>query len=272
MPLYQDYQRRLYLFSGKGGVGKTTTSVAFANYLKLKKQSVLYITFDNTSSIAHLMNKLAINYQELNFFDNVAKYIESKFNSIVAKTITNNSFFRATTNMIPGIQYIIHLGYIIKELEENPRLIAVFDAPSSGHLLVMLESLNTFSGIFKSGIIFNDIIKVQNYLSDKSFTKINLCSMPSYMSVNEAKDTKSKIENLNSRNIDTNIFINCSYLIMKEIKDIIAFPPFLTEKLKIEKDILEMNKDFIKTSFPYITETNHSDLIDELTPLMRSIE
>ncbi|MBF0359619.1 MAG: AAA family ATPase [Oligoflexia bacterium] len=273
MPLHQDNIKRLYLFSGKGGVGKTTTSIAFANYLKLKKdQNVLYLTFDNTSAISQLMNDLNINYQELDFFDNVTKYIESKFNSLVAKTITHNSFFKATTNMVPGVQYIIHLGHIINELEKNPNIIAVFDAPSSGHLLVMLESLNTFGNIFKSGIIFNDILKVQNYLGDKSFSKINLCTLPSYMSVNEALDTKNKVTVLNSKSINTNIFINSSYLLMKEVKDIIQLPLFLADKIRIETEILNENKNHITTSFPFITETNYSDIINELTPLMGSLE
>jgi arsenite-transporting ATPase len=60
--------------------------------------------------------------------------------------------------MIPGLGHMILFGHIIDELERDPELHIVIDAPASGHALTMFESTSTFETIFK-GTIFSIFVE-----------------------------------------------------------------------------------------------------------------
>jgi GTPase SAR1 family protein len=166
--------KRLYIFTGKGGVGKTTLSFSFTKYLQdihhnnteTKHKKVKYIYF-KTSSLSDKettldpmiaeAETLGIQTIGLDLLESAEIYVGKKLKSLtLGKWIVKTPFFKAIVNMIPGFNYLIYLGQILEILNDNKDLTLILDSPSSGHALTMLESTHNFRDIFESGIIFDD--------------------------------------------------------------------------------------------------------------------
>ena len=149
--------KRLYIFTGKGGVGKTTLSLAFARKLIEENKKCLYIYFENnkidnkkvsSKELDQEATSLGIKKLGLDLLDCSQEYIGKKLKSDkIAKWVVATPFFQSLVNMIPGLSYVIYMGKILELLMEDPELTIVLDSPSSGHALTMFESTHNFNNI-----------------------------------------------------------------------------------------------------------------------------
>jgi anion-transporting ArsA/GET3 family ATPase len=237
--------RRLYIFTGKGGVGKTTLSKAFTRYLLEHDHEVVYLTFQNQSlgethrgSTDKLIN--GIREISLDLEESARNYIEKKLNSkLVAGWIVKTPFFRALINMVPGFNYLIYLGKILDMQNNNPRLTVVLDAPASGHALTMVESTTNFKQIFESGIIFEDTGKMLSRLNDPSYTKIHVITLPGLMAWQEAVELKAGLTERTPVSIEITVN-NCLYPLLEN--DLDKLPEGLKQKTINEKQLVEENR------------------------------
>jgi arsenite-transporting ATPase len=267
--------KRLYIFTGKGGVGKTTLSKSFARLLMEHDREAVYLTFQNQSlGEGHkgttLKTQNGIQEISLDLEECASHYIEKRLNSkIVANWIVKTPFFRALINMVPGFSYLIFLGKILEMQKENPRMIVILDAPSSGHALTMIESTTNFASIFGSGLIFEDTKKMLSLLNDPEYTKIHVISLPSIMSWQEAMELKS---GLRARTpVDIDITINNAFFPILE-KDVERLPDGLRQKTLNEKKLVDENKSEMLCVLKHSLAQNNflieSDLVGSLTKLI----
>jgi anion-transporting ArsA/GET3 family ATPase len=266
---------RLYIFTGKGGVGKTTLSKSFVKYLSEHDHEVAYVTFKNQSiSENHSSTNedvvSGIREIHLDLEDCAKGYIEKKLNSkMIASWVVKTPFFRALINMVPGFNYLIYLGKILEMGHENPRLILVLDAPASGHALTMIESTSNFQQIFESGIIFEDTSKMLSRLNDPEYTKIHIISLPSTMSWQEAIELKTGIQVRTP--VVTDITINnCLYPLLKN--HLTELPPALKEKTENEEALIKEHEKEILAVLPHslvkIQKNIELDLVNSMKHLL----
>jgi hypothetical protein len=245
---------RLYIFTGKGGVGKTTLSKAFVRYLTEHDHEAIYLTFKTQSlgdvhggtaeSLKHGIKEVALDLEEC-----ARGYIEKKLNSkMISSWIVKTPFFRALINMVPGFSYLIYLGRILEMGRDNPRLIIVLDAPASGHALTMVESTTNFRQIFESGVIFDDTNKMLSRLNDPDYTKINVVSLPSQMSWQEAIELKTGLNERTPVAVDI-IVNNCLYLIVEQ--NLSDLPQGLKDKVLNEKHLIDENQAQMRCILPH---------------------
>jgi hypothetical protein len=268
--------RRLYIFTGKGGVGKTTLSKAFVRTLLERKKEAIYLTFKNQalSETQGEMNseKLTEGLREvyLDLEDCARGYIEKRLNSkIIAGWIVRTPFFRALVNMVPGFNYLIYLGKVLELGKENPELIIVLDAPASGHALTMIESTTNFQHIFESGIIFEDTHKMLSRLNDPNYTKIHVVSLPGPMSWQEAIELKTGLHERTPVEVQITVN-NCLYpLVAQKISEL---PTSLRAKATNEKQLIEEHQSEMQCILPHSLGANSKsiemDLVGSLSKLI----
>lgn len=275
--------RRLYIFTGKGGVGKTTLSKAFVRYLNEHDHEAVYLTFKNQSmgettkdgsagdSSRNTTTEMnGIREISLDLEDCARSYIEKKLNSkMIGSWIVKTPFFRALINMVPGFSYLIYLGKILEMGKENPRLIVVLDAPASGHALTMVESTSNFQQIFESGVIFDDTKKMLSRLNDPAYTKIHVVSLPSLMSWQEASELKSGLKVRTPVEVEISVN-NCLYsLVEQKLADL---PPGLRDKAKNEKELIQEHKSEMRCILPHSLRSDslgiELDLVGSLSNLI----
>lgn len=267
--------KKLYIFTGKGGVGKTTLSLAFTEYLKQQgsNASLVYFksgkldenttTFDDTLKLA---KELEVPVLSLDLMDSAKAYVAKKLKSkTIAEWIVKTPFFKSLINMIPGFNYLIYMGQILELLEEDPSRVIVLDAPASGHAQTMLEAPKNFNEIFKSGELYDDTSKMQQILSDPEKVKVNIVALPGQLPISEALELKKGLLEIGNYNID--IFCNYAF---SELK-IDHLPEFLREKIANEKMALSSLPDSSYLILPYSLANTPKDLVKDLVPSMASL-
>lgn len=268
--------KNLYIFTGKGGVGKTTLALSFCEYLKSQNQNYLYVYFHSqvaekkihhATNLENLIKQNNIDSLPLNLLDCAEKYIAKKLKSkTIAKWIIKTPFFSSLISMIPGFSYVIYLGQILEFLVDDPKRIVVLDSPSSGHALTMLESTKNFNDIFQDGIIYQDTGRMLETMRTKGFTKINIITIPTQLAINEAIELKEKIQTL--EDYDTEIYCNNALSTLTLTHDL---PSALKEKIANEKLALSDFTSSIQSNIKYSTKAEPIEVIKDLVPSLESL-
>ena len=266
---------RLYVFTGKGGVGKTTLSKAFVRNLVSLGHEAIYLTFKNQSmgenhSFGSDMSSSGIREVALDLEECARGYIEKRLNSkLIASWIVKTAFFRALVNMMPGFSYLIYLGKILEMGKENPKLIVVLDAPASGHALTMVESTTNFQQIFESGVVFDDTMKMLSRLNDPEYTKFNVVSLPSLMSWQEAVELRKGLKERTP--VPVTMTIN-NYLYPLLENDLGDLPGVLRDKAMNEKKLVSENENDVQCILPHSLRHSardiEADLVGSLSKLI----
>lgn len=244
---------RLIVITGKGGVGKTTLSMATTKFLSGQNRKVLYCSFDQPAD-QNSLKELGIEYFDLQVEASAQEYIGKKIGSTtVASWIMKTPFFKSLFNMLPGLGQMILLGNIINMLENDPELTIVLDSPSSGHALTMLESPENFKEMFKTGLIVQDIERMQKFLFEDDSMLLLTASLPSQMATTEAIELAQDLKKRGVTKVTK--ILNDSLSFCSEIvsSDKENFPGFIKAKLLMEEELMQdLRQDQEEDNWPVI--------------------
>lgn len=256
---------RLLVFTGKGGVGKTTLALATCEALKLQGKNVFYNSFhvDHPREVENLN----LDYFDLDLEDSATEYMGRKLHSeTVAHWIMKTPFFKALFGMMPGLGQMILLGHVLDRLEQDPDLYIVLDSPASGHTLSMFESTHNFHEMFQTGILADDIKKMHRLLSDPKFLEIQVVSLPTEMAIQEANELSTKLVELGLNK--PKHWLNSSMIENEQIKESAhdQLPEFLKIKTELET---ELRKEYqFHSIIPYIASSQFEQIVQMITPTM----
>jgi len=267
--------KRLYIFTGKGGVGKTTLSFSFCEHLKQQGKKVALVYFKNSkldedpahyNEINQIAKEVDINVIGLELLQSSQEYITKKLKSkTVAHWIVRTPFFKSLINMIPGFNYLIYMGQILQFLNDDPELTLVLDSPSSGHALTMLEATKNFNEIFQSGILHSDTQLMLDMLLKKDFTQINIITLPSMLSINESLELRTSLEKIEQ----FENYIYCNYTLSNY--ESANLPEFLHQKLNNEVLAIEQGGENIKNQIPFSLANGVKLVVKDLVPSMENL-
>jgi arsenite-transporting ATPase len=260
---------RLYIITGKGGVGKTTLAMAFTKYLQKEGINVKYNCFHQLPEKV-LQKGLNLPTIEIGIETSAETYIAKKLGSAtIASWIMKTHFFKSLFQMIPGLGHMILLGHLISELEQDPSLVVVLDSPASGHALTMFESTSNFKTIFNTGLVVKDIDKMQEFLKGPNNLKTHVVTLATELSLSEAEDLKNELDNnLPDTEAHCDLIVNDSFKKFFESKhvDENQLPSFLKQKIALEEPIV--NNHF---SLPHIDKDNVVNIVTDLSLLMAGL-
>jgi anion-transporting ArsA/GET3 family ATPase len=198
-------QRRLVLVTGKGGVGKTTLSVALASVASQRGKRVVVCEIDGPSQVAPLLGGAGGTHQPREVGDGVflavlspeagiRAYLSDRIRlpGIVDKVFKQPAvakFFRAAPAFSEmGVLYSI--GKLLEERDgSRPRWDHVIvDLPASGHAVGMLEAPFVGKRIFRAGPIRALCESVEEFLLDHELATCAVVTLPEELPVNEAME------------------------------------------------------------------------------------
>lgn len=261
--------KRLYIFTGKGGVGKTAFSLAFTRYLQQNGYKAQYNSFDQPAP-QELCDKFGLNALELTNAQSASKYIEKKLGSaMIASWILKTPFFSSLFDMLPSLGHMILFGHLVELLRNDPDLILVMDSPSSGHALTMFEASFNFMEMFKSGMIVEDIKKMHEFLYEKESIQTSILALPTMMATQESTELKTQLEDLH---LPTRLLLNESYLQVPALNhEREKLPEFLQKKLSLEQEVIQTNQQEFAHCFQHYPSTSLAQTIEFLTPDMEDL-
>lgn len=219
--------RRLIFVMGKGGVGKTTISIALANAASRLKKKVLLAELGDADSIGKFYGQSLADAParlsrgiwgarvdakvELEAY--VRAHVASK---LIAGKISGSRLFDYLFEAAPGLKEIMSLGRLWRWERGDPRLSAqsfdliIVDSPATGHALSLLRLPDLLFKMIRVGPVANQLRSVLTLLKNHQKTAIALVTLAEELPVNETIEFYKTAEDSLDMPVAA-IFINCVY-------------------------------------------------------------
>lgn len=198
------YDRRFVFFTGKGGVGKTTVSSAFAYSCAQRGDRTLLIEINTKDKVSLMFGSEEVGTEIMEVEENLYAVNVTPDSAmeeyalmmlklrIVYKALFQNRIIQSFLDAIPGINELVMLGkaYFHATEEEDGEYVwdkVIVDAPATGHGLFFLQIPQVITSILTSGHMYDEAVEMLEVLQDPDFTVLNIVTLPEEMPVNETK-------------------------------------------------------------------------------------
>jgi anion-transporting ArsA/GET3 family ATPase len=210
-PLEALGMRRFLFFTGKGGVGKTTTAAATALALSRRGKRVLIAMCNTKERLSAVLGTRPIGEEIVECLPGVsavniqpglalAEYGEMVLKvKAVANAVFGNEYIRAFLRAVPGLQEWSMLGKAWFHTTEqdshgkNRFDVVLFDAPATGHGLDMLRVPKIILEVAPPGVLRRDAERAVSLFRDPTRTGIVVVTLPEEMPVTETVELTSAI-------------------------------------------------------------------------------
>lgn len=242
-------EQRLYVVSGKGGVGKSTISAALALSSARAGLRTLVCEINVQERITAMLgrpevgpevravepNLWAVNIRPQEAMREYALMV-LKFQTIY-KAVFENRFVRYFLRFIPSLQELVLLGKVLYHLEETlpngarrfDRI--VMDAPATGHAISFLSVPQVLMDTVPQGQMRREARKMRDLLIDPAITAAILVSLPEEMPINETIELHRALSS-SVRMRTTAAVLNMFVPPRFEPGDLEAMPPSLTPTVR----------------------------------------
>ena len=197
--------RRLVLFTGKGGVGKSTVAAATALLAAEQGKRVLLIDVDSTGNLAALFEHPEVGFipteiypgisaMQMETEDSLREYLNLQLRLPLAGRVGPlANAFDFIASAAPGVKEILTMGKICWEVRESlekraPWDIVIVDAAATGHVISQLDSPRAIRELVKVGPVANQTEWVIEMLADPLITELHIVTTPEEMPVSETID------------------------------------------------------------------------------------
>lgn len=231
MTLEELFQKRLIIVTGKGGVGKTTISLALAFLnAERKRRTILAILGRVQKDSPFFGSKKKIDFSERRLDKGVyaigidpnkalREYIRLNFvkafplYAAVFKSKALQDFFEGA----PGLKELIMLGKVwhlgkLKTGGKNPRPKydqVIFDAPSTGYALPLFNLPERVLSMVQKGAFRGHVELVERFLKDPEKTAFVTVTIPEEMAVKETLEVIEGAKGAGIKHAFT--VVNCVY-------------------------------------------------------------
>ena len=218
------FDRRLLIFTGKGGVGKSTVAAAAAVAAARRGKRVLIVEIGEHEHIPSIFGSGKAGYAGARVYagrtpgsppiwsmcltarDALHEFAvrSLKFEMLYAAVFENRGM-RYFTAAAPGLDELTIMGKLEtlqRESLESPKAtlppfdVMVFDAPATGHALALFNMPRTAMNMTRMGPLHAKAERMWRLLADPARTAINIVTLPEEMPVNEAIDLHAAAEQM----------------------------------------------------------------------------
>jgi anion-transporting ArsA/GET3 family ATPase len=207
------FDRRLLIFSGKGGAGKSTVAAAVAAARRGKRVLIVEIgdeeripsIFRNAKKSGYAGGRVSMPRPGgipsiwsmcLTAREALREFaVRSMKFELFYEAIFENRVMRLFTAAAPGLDELTIMGkieFLHREAVAPARHarfdLMIFDAPATGHGLALFKVPLTAMSMVRMGPLYSKAERMWQLLSDPARTAFNIVTLPEDMSVNESLD------------------------------------------------------------------------------------
>ncbi len=283
-----EHNEVLTFVTGKGGTGKSFLSCLLAVKSAHEGKRVLLIDSENTGDLTEIFEHEQVGYDPVEVYNNVwisqistddslAEYLKLYAKVPTWAKITPLArLIDLVSHAAPGVKEILVCGKICFETKkimdgESDFDVIIVDAPSSGHVISLLDAPNALSEMVSKGGLQNQTQWMSEILKANS-TNVVITALPEEVVVSE---TKQLVDEITSR---TSISIR-EIILNRDISydlDEKSIPKKIDSDSKTIKEVFEYYKQQVKqsveirNSFPKHTITSFPRIMIE-SPNIRTL-
>ncbi|MGY9071528.1 MAG: ArsA family ATPase [Acidimicrobiales bacterium] len=202
---------RVVIVAGKGGVGKTTLTAAFATGAARLGFSVLTVATDDTGALARALNLKPVSDDDPRLGDAEPfesgeivltelapdRTLEAYLNDHALKRLGDRMARTGMLDLVatatPGVSELLTLGRF-RQLAETGADVVVVDAPAAGHAISLLRAPATMAKIAVNGRLKEQADQALEFLGDEARCRVMLVAIPETTPVNETIETGFALE------------------------------------------------------------------------------
>jgi anion-transporting ArsA/GET3 family ATPase len=199
------FDKRLVFVTGKGGVGKSTVSIALGLAAAKQGKRAIVCEVSSQENASRLFKKGEVGFHEVPVADNLwaisidpdeslREYLLLQLKVRAMRDLLDKSrLFNYLTAATPGLKEMVTIGKVWELAQPHRRVkkgreydLVIVDAPATGHGIGFLSTPRTFAGIARIGPIHNQATQLDGFICDHEKTGVAIVSLPEEMPVNES--------------------------------------------------------------------------------------
>ncbi|MCL5947976.1 MAG: AAA family ATPase [Actinobacteria bacterium] len=204
MPSLLDKQ--LVFVTGKGGVGKTTISVALAMLAARKGMKTLLCEADGSGDFSSYLGSGPIKYKEREVLERLyamsmdteaalREYLHIFMHMpVVGRIGPLASAFDFVASAAPGVKEILITGKLCYEVRERNYDLVIVDSAATGHVISHLAAPQVLNNLVQVGLIRSQTSWMLDILSNHEITGLVVVATPEEMPVSESIELIGKAE------------------------------------------------------------------------------
>jgi anion-transporting ArsA/GET3 family ATPase len=195
----------LVIVTGKGGVGKTTVSVALGMRAAAEGKRTIVCEVSAQENASRMFEHTTVGFHEVELEENLwaisidpdesmREYVLLQLKVRAMRDMLFRSrIFNYLAAATPGLKELVTIGKIW-ELAQLDRKVksgrkydtVIVDAPATGHGVGFLQTPRTFANIARVGPIHSQAQQLDNFITDHDNTGVAIVALPEEMPVNES--------------------------------------------------------------------------------------
>jgi anion-transporting ArsA/GET3 family ATPase len=203
-PIPELLDKRLVIVTGKGGVGKTTVSVALGMRAAAEGKRTIVCEVSAQENASRMFEHTTVGFHEVELEENLwaisidpdesmREYVLLQLKVRAMRDMLFRSrIFNYLAAATPGLKELVTIGKIW-ELAQLDRKVksgrkydtVIVDAPATGHGVGFLQTPRTFANIARVGPIHSQAQTLDRFITDHDNTGVAIVALPEEMPVNE---------------------------------------------------------------------------------------
>ena len=228
-PVPDLFDKRLVFVTGKGGVGKSTVSIALGLAAAAQRKRTIVCEVSSQENASRLFKKGEVGFNEVAVSDNLWAISIDPDESLreylllqlkvraMRDMLVRSRLFNYLAAATPGLKEMVTIGKVWELAQPERRVkkgreydLVIVDAPATGHGIGFLQTPRTFAGIAKVGPIHSQAQALDAYITQHQTTGVAIVSLPEEMPVNESAALERSLTEDVGVSVDQ-IYMNAMY-------------------------------------------------------------
>ncbi len=221
--------KRLVIVTGKGGVGKSTVSLALALAAARAGKRTILCEVSAQEHLSKVFHRAEVGFHEVEMADNLwgisidpdesmREYVLLQLKVKAMRDLLFRSrIFTYLAAATPGLKELVTIGKIWELTLDDRKVrkghrydLVIVDAPATGHGVGFLQTPRTFAGIARVGPMHQQAKTLDKFVTDPRRTGVAIVALPEEMPVNETASLERDLTKEVGVEVDR-IFLNGLY-------------------------------------------------------------
>jgi len=222
-------EKRLVFVTGKGGVGKSTISIALGLAGAARGKRTLVCEVASQENASRVFKKGEVGFHEVEVADNLFAISIDPDESLreylllqlkvraMRDLLVRSRIFNYLAAATPGLKELVTIGKIWELAQPERKVkkasgydLVIVDAPATGHGIGFLSTPRTFANIARVGPIHNQAKELDRFITDHDTTGVAIVAIPEEMPVNESAHLERELTEKVGVSVDR-VYMNALY-------------------------------------------------------------